>query len=165
MAKQSPKNVDPKELKKQLEAATGREINIPADRLINLWYPTGVHDYAQGKIAWKSIIAFFPMHCDDSPLLDASGTSLTGTDGKRTFLLSDVMCLPPQRLLAEPINLLATPRGASPAYVTTDHTMVNPGAYNSDVQITVYSWDKNGAAAANVSFDWRCRVVSWPVIF
>ncbi|HEX5411132.1 MAG TPA: hypothetical protein VFZ27_04655 [Terriglobia bacterium] len=164
MAKESQKNISPKEVKKHLEAAAGREIDIPADRLINLWYPTGVHDYTDGRIAWRSIIALFPPRCDSATLLDASGASTTGADGKRVFKLSDVVCLPPQRLLAEPINLLATPRSASPFYVTTEHQLLNPGDFSSDVQLTVHAWDKNGAAAPNVTFDWRCRVVSLPVI-
>jgi hypothetical protein len=164
MAKHSEKSVDPKELKKQLEAAAGRQLDIPAEKILNLWYPTGVHDYTVGKGAWRSIIALFPIRCTDATLLDASGASATGANGKRTFLLSEVICLPPQRLLAEPVNLLATPRGASPAYVTTEHTLVNAGTFTSDVQITVYAWDKSGAAAPNVSFDWRCRVVSLPFI-
>lgn len=164
MAKGSQKNIDPKEVNEQVQAATGREIDIPADKLINLWYPTGVHDYTDGRLAWRSIIALFPPRCDSATLLDASGTSVTGADGKRVFLLSDVVCLPPQRLLAEPINLLATPRTASPFYVTTEHSLLNPGTYTSDVQITLFSWDKNGAAAPDVTFDWRCRVVSLPVI-
>lgn len=164
MAKNSEKSINPKELKKQLEAIAGRDIDIPADRIISLWYPSSVHDYSQGKTAWRSIFALFPIRCNDSTLLDTSGASGTAADGKRVFLLSDVVCLPSQRLLAEPVNLLVTPRSASPFYLTTQHSLVNPRTYSSDVQIEVYSWDKNGSSAPNVTFDWRCRVVSLPVI-
>ena len=34
-----------------------------------------------------------------------------------------------------------------------------PGAFN-DLQITVFTWKPNGTAAPNVSFDWRCRLLS-----
>lgn len=164
MPKQTEKGVNPAEIKKHLEALTGQKIDIPEAQLINLWFPTGVHDFADGVTAWRSIIALFPRRCQDSSLLDASGTSSTDANGKRTFLLSDVICLPQARLLAEPSTVLATPRSTSPFYVTTEHMIVNPNTYNSDVQITVYAWDKGGNAAPNVTFDWRCRVVSLPVI-
>jgi hypothetical protein len=45
--------------------------------------------------------------------------------------------------------------------VTTTHALVDNG---NDVQITVFAWNAGGAAAPNVSFDWRCRVVSNQII-
>ncbi len=38
-----------------------------------------------------------------------------------------------------------------------------PGVF-TDVRIEAFSWDANGAAAANVTFDRRCWVVSSPII-
>jgi hypothetical protein len=41
------------------------------------------------------------------------------------------------------------------------HTLVNNG---TDVEITVFSWDANGAPTPGVTFNWRCRV-EHPQIF
>lgn len=68
-------------------------------------------------------------------------------------------------MLHEPINLLATARSANPVFVTATHALVNPtDIRRSDVEITIHSWDSNGAAAPNVSFHWRCRVYSVSII-
>ena len=40
--------------------------------------------------------------------------------------------------------------------MTMTHSLVNTPA--TDVQITVFAWDANGAPAPNVVFDWRCLV-------
>jgi hypothetical protein len=74
--------------------------------------------------------------------------------------LSDVVCLPLVRSLAEPINLLASPHTSSPCYVTTGHSVVA----GNDVQMTVSSWDPAGNPAPGVAVHWRCRVVSNQII-
>ena len=155
------KPANPPNIKKQLETVTGHKIDVSAEELIKvIAYPLGAYDYTDGSAAWRWII--FPRkNCTDVSLLDASGVSSTEADGTRVFLLSDFVCFPQLRSLAEPINVLATARSTSPFFVTTTHTLVNNG---TDVQITVFAWDAKGAAAPNVTFDWRCRVVSIPVI-
>jgi len=40
----------------------------------------------------------------------------------------------------------------------------NNPSFNNDLQITLFAWDANGAAAPSVSIDWRCRLVSLPII-
>jgi hypothetical protein len=165
MEEQSEKTVDPADVKKQLEAIAGHEIDVSPDQLINLWLPLGALDYTDGTAAWMRII--FPGRtCNSATLIDASGVSSTGSDGKRVFLLGDFVCLPQVRNLGEPINVLATARSTRPFFLTTTHTVVdNPNNPNAnDVQITVFAWDARGTAAPNVTFDWRCRVVSNPVI-
>jgi hypothetical protein len=47
------------------------------------------------------------------------------------------------------------------------HTLVpNPGAPGSfsDLQIVVSTWGANGQPAPNISFDWRCRLLSFQII-
>jgi hypothetical protein len=154
------RSADLENLKKQLEAVIERELDISAEQLHTLWFPIGAQDYTDGTATWRSII--FPgKSCNAATLLDASGESSTGSDGKRAFLLSEVACLPLVRSLAEPINVLATGRSSGPFFVTTTHALVDNG---NDVQITVFAWNAGGAAAPNVSFDWRCRVVSNQII-
>jgi hypothetical protein len=154
-----PKTPDPAEVKKQLEAMAGQEVDITPDQIAILQFPLGAHDITEGVVA--SRIIFPPRKiCTPSPLLDASGAAFTGAAGNVTFLLSNVICLPPVRSLAEPVNLLATAHSTTPFYVTTTHTLVA----GTDVQITLFAWDPKGNPAPNVSVHWRCRVVSNQII-
>jgi len=156
-----PETPDPAEAKKQLEAMVGQEIDIDItpEKVGIFQFPTGAHDVTDGIVASRLI---FPPRkfCTASPLLDASGATTTGTAGNVTFLLSNVICLPQVRSLAEPINLLATAHSTTPFYVTTTHTLVG----GTDVQITLFSWDAKGNPAPNVTVHWRCRVVSNQII-
>ncbi len=160
MEKKPDKTAKAEDVKKQLEALVGHQIDVSAEQLFRLWFPAGSYAYGDGTVTWRSIL--LPgKSCYSASLLDASGVSSTGADGKRVFLLSDFVCFPQVYSLAEPINVVATPRSASPFFLTMTHSLVNAA---SDVEITVFTWDANGAAAPNVVFDWRCRVVSVQII-
>jgi hypothetical protein len=41
---------DPGDVKKQIEAIAGREIQAEAEQLKFLWYPTGAYDYSDGFV-------------------------------------------------------------------------------------------------------------------
>jgi hypothetical protein len=63
--------------------------------------------------------------------------------------------------------VVATARSSNPFFVTATLTLVkdpNTASSNHDVQITLYAWDAAGNPAPSVSIDWRCRVVSLPII-
>jgi hypothetical protein len=154
------------EVKKQLEALAGREIDVSGEQLLKLWFPAGASSYGEGSVTWKSVF-IAGKRCDPATILDASGTSFTGSNGTRVFLLSEFVCFAQVNILAEPINVVATPRASTPSFLTMTHQLVKAdGAtnYQDDVSISVFTWDANGAAAPNVAFAWRCRVVSVPVI-
>ena len=155
---------NPEDVKKKLEALVGHEIPAEAAQLKFLRYPAGAYDYSDGYVA--SISIFFPgLGCDNTRLLDASGGSSTGADGKRVFRLSHFVCLPQHRLLVAPVNVLATPSSTGPFFVTTTHTLVDPNdILKSDVEITVFGWDPTGAPAPNLGFHWRVRVQSAIII-
>ena len=156
--RKSAKPANPPNIKKQLETLTGHKIDVSTEELIKvLAYPLGAYDLTDhGSAAWRWIIFPHSKRCSDATLLDVSGVSGTEADGTRVFLLSDFVCFAPERNLAEPINVVATARSTTPFFVTTTQALVNNG---TDVQITVFAWDAEGAAAPNVTFDWRCRVV------
>jgi hypothetical protein len=164
MDKKSDKNPDVQAIRKHLEEATGQKLDIPDDLIRQFRYPVGAHNYSDGDVLWRSI--FFPgKSCVDSSLLDASGSSTTGSNGSVVVPLSSVLCEIPT--LAAPVNVQATVRGTAPAFLTMTYALVpNPNFPTSfnDVNITVYTWDANGKPAPNVVFDWRCRVVSIPII-
>ena len=166
MPKKSDKAPSMASVKKQLEARAGKKHEVTEEQLRRFVYPLGAHDVSDGTVLWRSFI-FGSRSCVPSPLLDGSGTSTSGANGQVTFLLSDYVCLPGVRSLAEPVNLLATARSTSPYFVTLTHNMIpdpsGPGSF-SDVEITAHVWDATGSPASNVEFDWRCRVVSYTII-
>lgn len=166
MAKTSEKNADLENAKNQLEAIAGQKLDITPEQIISLLRPVGAHDYTDGTVLWKRII--FPgQSCVSSSLLDGSGSTATGANGSITFLLSSFICLPQIRSLAAPVNVQATVRSEGAFFLTMTYSLVPdpnvPQSFN-DLQITVRTWDANGAAAPGVPFDWRCRLVSNPII-
>ena len=155
-----PKTPDPAEAKKHLEAMAGQELDITPEQVVSLVFPIGAHDTTDGIVASRLLVLPPRKLCTASPLLDATGATATGAAGNVTFLLSNVICLPPARSLAEPINVLATAHSTTPFYVTTTHTLLG----GTDVQITLFAWDATGKPAPNVTVHWRCRVVSNQII-
>jgi hypothetical protein len=162
-------NIKAADTKRQLEDIVGQRIDASAEQVVKLRFPLGTYDisdFEDGATAtWQSI--FFPpgKSCNTTTLYDVSGVSSTLADGKRVFLISDVVCFPPAFALDEPINVVATPRADKPFYLTTTHALVkDPSTQNIDLQITVFAWDADGTAAPNVVFDWRCRAVFFSVL-
>jgi hypothetical protein len=150
------------DVKAQLEKATGKEIDVDTEQLAFFSFPVGSSFYEENsQTTWRRII-FEGKFCN-SPvrLLDATGRTSTGADGKRVFLLSDFICSDTNSF-AEPIFLQATPKTATPCYVTLMHELVkNPNSpIFNDLQITAFTWKPDGEPAPNIPFDWRCRVVS-----
>src|SRR5262245_31069265 len=89
----SEKTANSANIKKQLEALTGHKINN-SEQLVKVFRnPLGTYDYTDGSAAWSWI--FWPKGktCSDATLLDASGVSFTGADGKRVFLLIGFVCV------------------------------------------------------------------------
>lgn len=167
MDKKSEKKPTPAQAKQQLEAIAGRPLE--AEQLHFFRFPVGAFDYTSGSSAWRSIIIFQEpsLSCADAELLDASGLSTTGANGQVTFLLSNFVCLPLVRAFSAPISIVATARSTRPIFVTTTCTLVpdpNSPVSMNDLQITLYAWDANGAPASGISIDWRCRLVSLPII-
>jgi hypothetical protein len=170
MNQKSKKSARPEDIKKQLEALTGHDLPVPADHLIKgLVYPASTYSYSasieRDSTCWRGF-AFPLKNCVRATLLDVSGAGLTDTNGQSVFLLSDFVCFATPLYfvsqLADPINVVATPRTTSPLFLTETHSLFNN---NSDVQITVFTWDANGKPAPSVAFDWRCRVVAATIIF
>ena len=155
------------ELKKQLEDIAGKEIEATPEQLAIFSFPVGSAFYEENSsITLRRII--FPGKFCSSPvtLLDASGRTSTGTDGTRTFRLTDFICSNINSF-SEPVFVLATPKTASACYVTITHQLIsdpnNPSSFN-DVQFTAFTWKAGGTADPNIAFDWRCRVVSNQII-
>jgi hypothetical protein len=155
-----------KELKKQLDGLAGKELDLSTEQLVQFIFPVASQSYDDtGAVTYQRII--FPgKSCQQMRLLDVAGSSSTGDDGKRVFLLSSFLCSN-LNSFAAPVNLVATPRSASPCYTTTTLRLVPtpnvPNAF-SDVEVTVFAWKPNGSPAPGISIDWRCRLVSFQII-
>src|SRR5439155_26099613 len=114
-----------------------------------------VFSFDNSHTTWRNAIVFFPKQCFDIPTLDVGAHSVTGTDGKSVFRLTDFVCLSGQYQLSLPINTVATPVSATPVFVTAQYALINNA---TDVEFTVFAWDPSGTAAASIPFDLRCRV-------
>ena len=161
MAKK-PRKAAKSEAKARLEALAGYDIDEATAQSKSWWMPIGAYSFSDGLVTWRNIIRFLPKSCNDARLLDVSGVSSTGGDGKRVFRLSEFVCFGTINSLAEPINVVATPLANTPGFLTAQHQLIP--ATVDDVEITIFAWDANGVPAPNVVFDWRCRVVSNVII-
>jgi hypothetical protein len=160
------------EIKEQLEEIVGHKIDVSEQQLAQFAYPVGTYaltelNHLTDCIAtWNRIVAPDKIWTFCS-LIDATGVSSTLADGKRVFLLSDLMRVGESVGFQEPINVVATPRAERPLFLTATYSLVPQGAdpnISPDVQITVFSWDPNGVPAPNVDFDWRCRATLIPAV-
>src|SRR5262245_50687033 len=149
---------DPEDVKKKLEEIAGRELVVAPQQLNKLRFPVSAYDQADGAVVWHNLFLPIGKTCEPASLLDVSGASYSGADGKQVIKLSDVACLGsiPGFQLAEPVNVLATARSVNPFFVTNTHSLISP-SNPIDIEITFFVWDEKGQAAPNVSFDWRCR--------
>jgi|SRR5690242_4502740 hypothetical protein len=165
--------IDPKmsaalgDFKTQLEKISGTQIEASADQLAFFSFPVGSAFYEENSQITSRFVVLPGKFCTTPrTLLDATGRTSTGADGKRVFRLSDFICSS-LNSFSEPVFLLATPKTATPCYITLTHQLIkdpnNPNSFN-DVEITAFTWKPGGEADPNIAFDWRCRVVSNPII-
>lgn len=139
-----------KDVKRQIEALLDHSLDPSGG--VNLIEEIALYDLADGYTTTRRFGA--PSNvCRATKVLDVSGFGYTGSDGTTQFKLSSALCLS-GIALAGPINVLATPIADTPCFVTTRHFLVN----GNDVEIKVWSWGPDGAAAPSVAFNWRCRV-------
>ena len=157
------------ELRQHLESISGRQIDASDEQLLQLFFRVSLSSYEDGTILSRSII--FPgKSCAQAntlpaSFLDVSSSASTDATGRRTFLLTDFICSTPNSFAA-PVTLLVTPNTETPCYATMTHTLVpdpNAPGFN-DLQFTVFTWSVNGQPAPNISFDWRCRLLSFQII-
>jgi hypothetical protein len=161
-------------IREQLEQIEGRKVEASPEQLINLVYPIASHTYLarhdSDNDAWvtRRRIIFPQPICTDDRLLDSSGLSSTGANGTLVFRLRNYLCSRDGiAQFNEPVNVVATPQGQQPRYVTIAHQLIKDPAlpYFTDVEITASTWNPDGTPAANVWFYWRCRVPADTIIF
>jgi hypothetical protein len=153
------------ELKRQVGDLTSQQQSLTDQQIINLIHPVSAQTVTKGSVMFSGIIVQ-QKFCRDFDLLDATGQVATAGNGRVTFLLSAFICSPLNYV--PPVNLVATPFSARPAYVTTQYKLVSnpslPGVF-SDLEITLLAWSPSGSPAPEVVIDWRCRMVLANIIF
>jgi hypothetical protein len=157
------------ELKTRLEEIAGRKLDMPDEQLLHIIWPIASstllakHDGDDDAWIASEGIRFPQPFCTDSNLLDTSGLSVTGSNGQAVFRLKNFLCGRDSiGSFNEPVNLLTTPQGASPVFMTMNHELIKVSDptlnFFADVEITASAWNPDGTVAANVRFYWRCRV-------
>jgi hypothetical protein len=128
-----------------------------ADELIGgvrLFEAIATHTFGPGETTWRWLVVHDVRRCTKTDILDVAGTTFTGDRGTVTFSLDDFIC--ENYVFTPPVNVVATPWTMDgPAFLTLRHSIVNNGR---DVKIEVSTWGPGGEPAAEVVFDWRCRV-------
>ena len=154
------------EIHQRIDAAIANlPAGIPPDKIAVSW-PIGSYIIEDGYITIHHI--FRGKICGTRQILDVSGSGVTGEDGTRQFGLNAFHCQNRRPGAGEgrfsydhPINVLATPDGDAPIYLTTRASIGTDSNDQSleDVIITVYAWNASGAPEPAAVFDWRCRVL------
>lgn len=148
-----------KKLEKHFKAIIGEDWEQYRD-IINSWsIGKSVYSIKQGTKTiftyWRGILS---KTCEAQRVFEASGFHSTERNGIVEFLLSDVVCLPSYlRILSfsSPIVTLVSP--VNKVAILTVESTPNIGASNNgDIKFIVKSYDSNGAALANVQFNWTC---------
>ncbi|MGB5558599.1 MAG: hypothetical protein WBN04_11370, partial [Paracoccaceae bacterium] len=91
--------------------------------------------------------------------MDIGGKSVTGSDGKLRWKLSNYICDIGIVFIDEPVAFVATAR-ATVARMMTSNTV----STGRDLEIDVFSWDSDGKPASGTRFSWRCWFNLPPVI-
>jgi len=142
------------ETKKQIEAILGHEIGDEAVQLFQFVHSVALSTTSSGETTRSHDLAAFPNTCYGNNVLDVSGLATTASNGQSVFRLTRFLCRDELRI-SQPVNVIATPFSSKPCFLTMTHSLLNNG---TDLEIKVFAWDANGAAAPNVTFNWRCRV-------
>jgi hypothetical protein len=139
--------------KKHLEEILGEKLGDEAVQLIQLVQSVALSTNTPGSTTQRHLLIARPNTCYDNHVLDVSGFATTASNGQSVFRLSSFLCTP-NLLYRQPVNVVATPFSDKPFFLTLTQSLVNNG---TDIEIKVFAWDANGAAAPNVTFNWRCR--------
>jgi hypothetical protein len=140
--------------KKQVEAILDQKLGEDAIQLIQFIQPVALSTRMSSITTHKHLLIARPNICYQNNVMDVSGFATTGSNGQSIFRLTHFICSNGE-IFNHPINVIATPFSSKPFFLTVTHTLVNNGL---DVEIKVFAWDANGAAASDVPFNWRCRV-------
>jgi hypothetical protein len=153
------------DIQKALDAVLANRFTPEELQTIRIWQGVSTWNLIKDASITLKPIYFSAKFCRPTELLDVSGIAVTDINGTIRFRLTDFICIDGVAL-DTPINMVATPLGSQPVFLTLNHTLVmHPSnIFGIDVEFEVFTWDANGAAVPGIAFDWRCRVVFVDVI-
>ena len=148
-----------KDFRKDLDALLKKQFTTEELKSLQLFFKVASWNRIEdGNVTTTSILTSRKF-CESQKLLDVSGYTSTGTSGTAQFRLTQFICFNPASF-GYPINVVATPLASKPVFLTIQRSLVmDPtNTFGIDVEFQVFTWNANGAAAPNITFDWRCRV-------
>lgn len=152
------------DLRKYFEAILGREFVDLSDGEVLLRESTGLFSDDRGQEISREINSTgdSTKACGERRLLSVGGNTVTGTDGKAEFFLSDFHCnsIVPKN----PIILVATAQSQDPVFVTTRAFLIKREDGVKDVRIEIYTWEPTGTPAQFKLVKWFCRLPYDPII-
>lgn len=156
-----------RDLRKHFEAILGYEIGEIEDRVFALRSRTAIWskelDSAHLTSREFGTTGDSTKACFKLPVLSISGLTLTGSDGKAEFLLSEYYCLPavgagePPESPTSPIIFVATAQSRDPVFVTTLVSEVSAPGVTTDVRVEIFTWKPNGSPAGSKLVKWFCQ--------
>jgi hypothetical protein len=146
--------VGQRDLKKHFEAILGRDLVHGSGGEVVLRETVGLHSRDEGAATSRDIVVTgsSTKRCAKTSLFLVGGLSFVGAAGTAELRLSDFHC--GQMGFLEPVIVVATPRIASPVFVTAFPTIIDNGR---DIQIALHAWAAGGAPAPNLLVTWLCR--------
>ena len=155
-----------KDIKQDLDTLLSDQFTAEERQTLQLFLKVASGNRIEEGVVTKKSPIMPPKVCEPKKLLETSGIAATGTNGTVRLLLTQFTCFEPASF-ETPIHVVATPLGSQPAFLTLTHSLVmDPtNAFGIDVEIHVFTWDANGAAAPRIPFDWFCRVAITDRIF
>ena len=157
------------DLRKYFEAILGREFVDLSDGEVLLRESTGLFSDDGGQEISREInsTGASTKACGERSLLSVGGITVTGTDGKAEFFLSDFHCHSGRDnsiVPKNPIIFVATAQSQDPVFVTTRTFLINRDNGVKDVRIEIYTWEPNGDPAQSKLVKWFCRLPFDPII-
>jgi hypothetical protein len=153
------------DIQKALDAVLADKFTPEELNTIKVWQGVSTWNLIERASVTLKPLYFSAKFCQLTELLDVSGIARTDLNGTVRFRLTDFICIDGVAL-DTPINMVATPLGSQPIFLTLNHTLVMDPSnlFGRDVEFEVFTWDADGVAAPDITFDWRCRVVFVDVI-
>jgi hypothetical protein len=138
------------------------DLSDVGEGIIAIRWTFSAYELSDGQVKTHSLIG--RDYCSTRRLLDVAGYGTTRDDGRAELSLNYFHCLARAPQAGEnvlgyqqPINVVATPRGGTPALLAVG-AQVDSSTLPQDVKISVAAWDTGGAPAPGIPFNWRCLV-------
>lgn len=160
-----------RDLKRHFEAILGRDLVDLSDGEIMLRESTGLSSFVQGQDTSREIgtTGVSSKACRERGLFSIGGLTVTGSDGKAEFLISEHHChraVPGDLVVPEhPVIFVATAQSAEPVFVTSRTFLAKDADGLPDLRVEIYTWEPGGAPAGTRLVKWFCQFPTGSFLF